>query len=376
MTNSVQRAQQIGQAIWYDNISRDLISSGELRKLIDMGVTGLTSNPTIFEKAISTGSEYDDALSDLARRDVPAMEAYEKLVTEDIRAAADLLRPIYDRTDGADGYASLEVNPALAHDTDATIAEARRLFADLDRPNVMVKVPATPEGIPAVRRLIGDGININITLIFSLTAYRQVIEAYLAGLEDLASVGGDVGRIASVASFFVSRVDTAVDSLIQERVSRGNEELESLMGQAAVANAKLAYQDFSDNFGGERFVSLQVQGAHVQRPLWASTSTKNPAYSDLLYVEPLIGSNTVNTMPPATLSAFLDHGKVIESIGEGVIECETALSSLASAGIEMEQVTAGLLDDGVKAFADSFNQLLDNIALKNSELVGRGAGGT
>ena len=308
MMNPVQQVQRLGQSIWYDNIRRGLIVSGELQRLVDIGVSGLTSNPTIFEKAIAGSTDYDDALLELAAIGEGPQEVFESLGMEDIRATADLLRPIYERTECADGYASFEVNPHLAHDTEGTIAEAKRLFAALDRPNVMVKVPATPEGIPAIRYLIGDGININVTLIFSLDAYDGVSEAYIQGLEDLAKSGGEVGKVASVASFFVSRVDTAVDALLEEGIREGREGLEELLGQAAVANAKLAYHAFQARFGDARFAALKEKGARVQRPLWASTGTKNPAYSDVLYVETLIGRDTVNTMPEATLTALLEHG--------------------------------------------------------------------
>ncbi|MCY4651679.1 MAG: transaldolase, partial [Dehalococcoidia bacterium] len=279
--NHLQKLGALGQSVWYDNMYRALIATGELDRLLSLGVTGLTSNPTIFQKAISSGEDYDDSLAEYASRGLTADQLFEALATEDIQAAADILRPVYEQTGGADGFASLEVSPRLAHDTDATVKAALRLFAALDRPNVMIKVPATPEGIPAIRELIGRGVNINVTLIFSLEMYARVREAYIAGLEDLDRAGGNVGAVASVASFFVSRVDTAVDGLIEQRGGG----LVSLMGKAAVANAKIAYQDFTETFGRERFQSLARKGARVQRPLWASTSTKNPEYSDVLYVE-------------------------------------------------------------------------------------------
>ena len=296
-------------------------------------------------------------------------DIYEDLVISDIQSVADLLRPAYDRSDGVDGYASLEVSPRLAADTDGTIAEARRFFAVLDRPNVLIKVPATPEGIPAIRQLIGQGINVNVTLIFSLEAYREVQEAYISGLEDLAEKGGDLSRIASVASFFVSRVDVAVDNALDDIVARGNSAASSLRGLAAVANAKLAYQAFEETFGRQRFAALKAKGARVQRPLWASTGTKNPAYSDVLYVDSLMGPDTVNTMPDATLEAFLDHGQVNQAITQGVTEAQDTVKSLASAGISLSSVTTQLLADGVKAFADSFDQLMVNIEEKRSRLL-------
>ena len=372
MTNPVQELQRLGQSVWYDNMRRGLFASGELQRLIDLGLTGVTSNPTIFEKAIAGSTDYDQALQSLARDAKSTMDTYEALVVEDIRTTADLLRPVYDRTGGADGYISLEVNPALAHDTEGTIAEARRLFATLDRPNAMIKVPATPAGIPAVRHLIGQGVNINVTLIFSLDAYRQVREAYISGLEELARSGGDLSKVASVASFFVSRVDSEVDALLEARVQQGHGEMKKLLGQAAIANAKLAYQSFKDTFGGERFDALRAKGAQVQRPLWASTGTKSPAYSDVLYVESLMGPDTVNTMPPATLNAFLEHGRVEAALERDLADAERISEALEAAGISMEAVTTKLLSDGVKSFADSFDKLLANVEEKKARLQERG----
>ena len=369
MSNPVQDVQRLGQSIWYDNIRRGLLDSGELKRLIEMGVTGLTSNPTIFEKAIAGSTDYDEALTELARSDKSVDQSYEALVIEDIRTTADLLRPIYDRTGGVDGYASLEVSPKLAHDTAGTTAEARRLFGALDKPNVMIKVPATSEGIPAIRQLISEGININVTLIFSLEAYRQVMEAYIAGLEEYVAAGGDPSRIASVASFFVSRVDTAVDTLLEERMRQGAPDVKALMGKAAIANAKLAYREFQQVFGEERFSSLKGQQARPQRPLWASTSTKNPAYSDLMYVEALIGPDTVDTLPPATLTALLEYGKSGLTLQKGTDQAEEHIEALEKAGISMVQVTDNLLADGVKSFADSFDKLLSNISEKIAKLT-------
>ena len=369
MTNSIQEAQRLGQAIWYDNIRRGLLTSGEMRRLIEIGVTGVTSNPTIFEKAIAGSTDYDEALLALAKASRGNVETFEALAIEDIRATADLLRPVYERTGGSDGYVSLEVGPSLAHDTDGTIEEARRLFTALDRPNVMVKVPATPEGIPAIRYLIGEGINVNVTLIFSLDAYKQVREAYIAGLEDLARRGGDVSRVASVASFFLSRVDTAVDAILEERIRQGSEGLKALRGNAAISNARMAYHSFKATFDGDRFAALRGKGARVQRPLWASTGAKNPAYSDLMYVEPLIGPDTINTMPPATLMAFLEHGHAEGTIHQGIDEAGETLVALSGAGISMEQITDRLLADGVKAFADSFDKLIANIEEKKKQLL-------
>ena len=371
MANSVQDVQRLGQSIWYDNIRRGLIESGELKSLIDLGVTGVTSNPTIFEKAIAGSTDYDQTLLGLAKDAKGAQDLFEAFAVEDIRAAADLLRPVYDRTGGGDGYASLEVSPHLAHDAQGTIAEAKRLFAALDRPNVMVKVPATPEGIIAIRALIGRGININVTLIFSLDAYRRVAEAYIGGLEDLSKSGGDVGRVASVASFFVSRVDTTVDTLLEGGILLGRENLKDLLGKAAVANAKLAYRDFKALFGDARFAALREKGARVQRPLWASTGTKNPSYSDVVYLESLVGPDTVNTVPPASLTAFLDHGRAAVSLDQGAEEAEVVVNALADAGIGMEQVTAKLLADGLEGFTNSFKKLMANIEDKKARLLAR-----
>ena len=369
MNNPLQQVNALGQSVWYDNIRRGHIKSGELQRLIDSGITGLTSNPTIFEKAIAGSTDYDDALLTLVADRKSASDIFESLATQDIRDAADLMRSIYEQVDGADGFASFEVSPHLAHDTEGTISEGRRLFALLDRPNVMIKVPATPEGVPAVRQLISEGINVNVTLIFSLEAYDQVREAYIGGLEELAASGGDVSRVASVASFFVSRVDSAVDALLDERSRAGSEDLEDLVSKAAIANAKLAYRDFQNVFGNDRFAALRARGAKVQRPLWASTSTKNPALSDVLYVESLIGRDTVNTVPEATLTAFLEHGNAAETLEQDLGDAEQTIESLRDAGVSMEQVTAKLLADGVKSFADSFDKLIENIEEKTSRLL-------
>ena len=371
MTNAVREAQRLGQSIWYDNIRRGFIKSGELQRLIELGVSGLTSNPTIFEKAIAGSTDYDEALLEIPASVDSVGEIFEQLAIEDIGAAADLLRPIYERTGGADGYASLEVNPRLAHDAEHTIGEARRLFDALGRPNVMVKVPATPEGFPAIRRLVGEGINVNVTLVFSLDSYRNAADAYINGLQDLQRSGGDVSKVASVASFFVSRVDTAVDVLLEERIRDGDPVAKALMGKAAIANARLAYQEFEDIFASERFAALREKGAMVQRPLWASTGTKNPAYSDVLYVEMLIGPDTVNTMPAATLNAFMEHGRAESTIKRDVSDARWAMDALAEAGISIEGVTDKLLTDGVAAFADSFEKLLANIDEKRARLLAR-----
>ena len=365
MTTAIHRLNELGQSIWYDNIRRGLIDSGDLAQLIAEGISGVTSNPTIFEKAINGSNDYDSQLRQLVADRKSLNEIYDALVLEDIAHGADLLRPIYDRTDGADGYISIEVPPTLAADTQKTIEEARRLFSTLSRPNIMIKVPATPEGMPAIRKLISEGINVNVTLIFSLEAYEQVMEAYLSGLEDRLAQGNSLNRIASVASFFVSRVDTLVDRLIKERGLP-----ESLSGKAAVANAKLAYELFLKNFRGSRFENLKRHGAMVQRPLWASTSTKNPAYPDLLYVDTLIGPDTVNTLPPHTVQAVLEHVKIERTVDKGLDEAHQVIRDLESHGISMADVTDQLLREGVDSFSASFVSLFRGLRRKRAELTG------
>lgn len=369
MSNPVIELQKYGQSVWYDNIRRSMLDSGELQHLIDNGVVGVTSNPTIFEKAMSAGTEYDASLSKLALAGRDLQGIYEGLVMEDIAAAADLLRPIFDRTKGRDGYVSIEVRPTLAHDTTGTVAEARRLFAALGRPNVMIKVPATPEGIPAIETLIGDGINVNVTLIFALASYEAAANAYVAGLERLAARGGDLRKVASVASFFVSRVDTAVDRQLEALIKAGRSDLQPLLGKAAIANAKLAYERFKVIFGSPRFAALRASGAYVQRPLWASTGTKNPLYSDVMYLDGLIGPDTVNTVPPATLAAFQDHGRVEATLEAGLDDAKLALKHLGIVGISMDAVTQTLLDEGVASFTDSFEKLLTNLDAKRAALI-------
>lgn len=352
----------LGQAVWLDYIRRSFIASGELQALIDQGVTGVTSNPTIFEKAIAGSTDYDDALHRLVDAGKNAEEIYEALVLEDIQKATDVLHPVYERTEGADGYVSLEASPKLAHDTEGTIAEAQYLFAALNRPNVMIKVPATPAGIPAIETLIGEGINVNVTLMFSLAQYEAVADAYIAGLEKLAESGGDVTCIASVASFFVSRVDTAVDRALEEI---GETELQ---GKIAVANAKVVYALFQDTFSGSRWERLSSLGARVQRPLWASTSTKNLLYADTLYVDGLIGPHTVNTLPPATLQAFLDHGRAAPTLDTSLQQARDQLEQLSDLGVDLDAITRRLLDDGVDAFARSFDALMASIKEKCERL--------
>ena len=364
--NPLKELEKRGQSIWLDYIRRSLMTSGELGRLIrEDGLRGVTSNPTIFEKAISGSKDYDDALRVRLGEDPHADAAvlFEMLAIEDIQKAADAFRPVYESTQGADGFVSLEVSPRLAHDTEGTLAEARRLWKALDRPNVMIKVPATPEGISAIAALIGEGINVNVTLMFSLAHYEAVAQAYLRGLEQAS----EPQRVASVASFFVSRVDTAVDRKLEEI---GTREALALRGQAAVANAKMVYRRFREIFNGDSFAALRERGARVQRPLWASTGTKNPAYSDALYVEELIGTDTVNTVPPATLDAFGDHGRVRGStVEEGQAEAEETLSRLAALGIDLDGITENLQADGVSSFAASFEQLLGALEEKRKVLL-------
>ena len=363
----LEQLANLGQSIWLDFIRRSLITSGELQFLVDDGLRGMTSNPTIFDKAISGSSDYDEALRPWAASGSPVLEIYEALAIDDIRSAAGVLRPVYDRTNRADGYVSLEVSPKLAHDTAGTIAEARRLFATLDRPNVMIKVPATSAGIPAIATLIGEGLNINITLIFSLTQYQAVTEAYIAGLEKRAAAGGDLSHVASVASFFLSRIDTAVDRQL-DALSSPPSNIQPLKGKTAIASAKTAYVLFRQIFVGKRWKRLAALGARVQRPLWASTSTKNPAYPDTLYVDNLIGPHTVNTVPPETIAAFRDHGTVALTLEAGVDEARAQIARLAEVGVDLGAVTQKLQDDGVAAFAQSFDSLLASIGQKCERL--------
>lgn len=359
----LQELAKHGQSIWYDNIRRALIDSGELQTLLDAGVMGVTSNPSIFEKAIVGSADYDDAIRAVAADGKSIEEIYEALAIEDIQRTADLLRSIYEDTNGIDGYVSLEVSPTLAHDTEGTIADARRLHAALNRPNVMIKVPATPAGIPAVEALIGDGIHINVTLIFGLDTYEAVAEAYLAGLEKLTAAGGDVSQVASVASFFISRIDSAVDTAL---AALNNE---ALQGKIAIANAKLAFARSHDIFSGDRWRRLAGRGARVQRLLWASTGTKNPTYPDTLYLDELIGRDTVNTVPPATLNAFLDHGTVAPALGQGLDNARSQLKQLAGLGIDLDAITQALQDEGVAGFAKSFDSLMAGVAAKRDQLT-------
>jgi transaldolase len=363
---------KLGQSIWLDYIERGMIQSGELQRLVDSGVRGVTSNPTIFQQAIAKSDAYQADLAQLAKSDHDDKSLFEQLAIADIQAAADVLCGVYAESGGKDGFVSMEVAPDLAHDTAATIAEARRLHAAVDRPNLMVKVPATLAGIPAIQQLIADGININVTLIFSLERYAAVKEAFISGLEQRLAGGHEIAHIASVASFFVSRVDTNIDARLEKLAAAHPEQaatLRSLQGKIAVANAKLAYRQFQHSFAGPRWETLSKAGAQLQRPLWASTSSKNPAYGDLIYVDNLIAPHTVNTMPPATLDAFTDHGHATLTIDQGLDEADAAMLALAHAGISLAEVTDELEVDGVKKFADSFTELLDTIAQRRAEVV-------
>ena len=368
MATTLQQLGEHGQSVWLDFISRDLLTSGELQRLIaEDNVTGMTSNPTIFQKAIAEGSLYDDQIRDLigAGIDDPN-DVFTELAITDIQRAADILRPVHERTGGADGFVSLEVAPSLADDTDATVAMARTLWERVDRPNLMIKIPATPAGIPAIRRTLGDGRNVNITLIFALAMHDRVIEQYQSALEARLGAGQSLD-IHSVASFFVSRVDTLVDKLLEAKLAAdpGNALLEGLLGKAAIANAVLAYELFERRFNDDRFNRLRAAGAHVQRPLWASTSAKNPNYRDVVYAEALIGPDTVDTMPPATIDAFRDHGIIAgDTVSSDYAGAHAVMAQLAEAGIDMDAVTQELLEAGVKQFADSYNALIRGIAEK------------
>ncbi len=366
--SKLHELHQLGQSVWYDNISRALLDSGEMQTLIDDGVVGVTSNPSIFETAIAKSGDYDGVIRELTQAGKSTNDIYEALALQDIGEAADLLRPIYEKTGGVDGYISLEVSPTLARDTEGTIAEARRLFAALSRPNIMIKVPATPEGIPAIETLTADGININVTLIFSLSSYEDVMNAYITGLEKRLAAGQPIDNISSVASFFVSRVDSAVDKAL---AAVGNQDLQ---GKIAIANAKIAYARFRQVFGNVRWQAMAGNGARAQRPLWASTSTKNPAYPDTLYVDTLIGPDTVNTMPPATVDAFKDHGTVAVTLTDDVESAAWQLDALAQAGVDLAAITQKLQDDGVDAFAQSFESLMASIEGKRAAILAEADG--
>jgi transaldolase / glucose-6-phosphate isomerase len=364
-TNPLKALLSYGQSMWLDYIRRDLITSGKLKTMInDDGLRGMTSNPSIFEKAIAESHLYDDMLKSLgSRADLDATSGYEQIAIRDIQDAADILRPVYQSSEFRDGYVSLEVSPLLALATQKTIDEGRRLWKAVNRENVMIKVPGTAEGLPAIRQLIGDGINVNVTLLFAQEVYEKVAEAYIAGLEDLAKGSGNLKKMAGVASFFISRIDTLADSMIEDKLKTTKDAqtqtlLKSLLGKVAIANGKLTYQRYQRIFSGPRWEALASKGAQTQRVLWASTSTKNPAYRDVMYVEELIGPDTVDTMPPATVDAFRDHGRLRNSLAEDVAGAQKVMDDLAKAGISIKEVTTKLTTDGVKLFADAFHQLL------------------
>lgn len=363
--NPLQQLLEYGQSMWLDYIRRDLFTSGKLKQMIaEDGLRGMTSNPAIFEKAIADSSLYDDMLKALAsRKDLDATGRFEQLAIRDIQDAADVLRPVYEQSNFRDGFVSLEVSPYLALKTQETMDEARRLWKAVNRDNVMIKVPGTAAGLPAIRQLISEGININITLLFAQEVYEKVAESYIAGLEELGQRGGNLRKMASVASFFISRIDTLIDSMLNDRLKNTTDAsqqalLSSLLGKVAIANGKLTYQRYQRIFSGPRWEALAAKGAKTQRVLWASTSTKNPKYRDVIYVEELIGPDTVNTMPPATIDAFRDHGKLRNSLTEDVAGAQKVMDDLARAGISIKEVTDKLTEDGVKLFADAFDKLL------------------
>jgi transaldolase len=364
MASAIARLNDFGQSPWYDNLARTLLQDGGLAQLIDDdGIKGVTSNPTIFDKAMAAGEGYDEQLKECAAKGLSIEDSYWALVVQDVGNAADLLRPVYDATSGADGFVSVEVSPELAHDTDATIAQAKELFGRLGRPNVMIKIPATLEGLPAIQANVGAGINTNVTLIFSLARHDAVIDAYLAGLENLVGDGGDPSTVSSVASFFVSRVDTETDRRLPDD--------SPLRGKAAVANAKLAYRLFQQRFSGDRWDALAAKGARLQRPLWASTSTKNPTYSTTLYIDELIGQHTVNTLAPASIDALHqgDGNMKADTVTKDVTAAEQVMTDLAAAGVDFDDVTATLEREGVESFAGSFNDALATLEKRRAEVT-------
>lgn len=368
MEEIINQVNKIGQSLWYDNIERKLVRDGSLAGMIERGeIRGITSNPSIFNKAISQSSEYDRDIQELTEQGLSREDIYERLAIQDIQDAADLFRPLYDQTNGADGYVSLEVDPYLANQSTETISEAQKLWKRVDRPNLMVKIPATLEGLPAITETIAAGINVNVTLIFSLARYQEVIDAYLTGLENRTAEGLSITKIASVASFFISRIDTKVDqrleNLLESGLAEQGVEIKKLFGKAALASGKLAFEIYMQNFveSADRFQQLAAVGGRPQRALWASTSTKNPAYPDTLYADGLVGPGTVNTLPPSTLQAFLDHGKTELSITQDLEVSREQFEKLAGLGIDMKQVTDELEMEGVKAFADAYSSLLGSI---------------
>jgi transaldolase len=376
--NTIDALLSKGQSVWQDDLNRAQLTSGELRRSIDeIGIRGLTSNPTIFAKAMSAGTAYDEQITTLLNDGRAAATVFEAIAVQDVRDACDLFRPLYDATDGGDGFVSIEVSPGAARDPSATRVEVERLWKAIDRPNLMVKIPGTAEATPVIEEMLAAGININITLLFSLAAYERVALAYVSALEQRLARGKPIDRVASVASFFVSRVDTLVDALLEEKMATTDDEttrgwLSSLKGKAAIANAKLAYARFQEIFTGPRFASLQEAGARVQRPLWASTSVKNPDYRDVLYVEELIGPHTVNTMPRSTIEAFLDHGVVSGTVDQGVDEARLVVHELAAAGIDVEAVAQQLEEEGIALFTASYEEVLRAIDAKRAALPAMG----
>jgi transaldolase len=372
MGNQLRELAAVGQSIWLDNITRSMFASGDLQKLLDVGLRGMTSNPTIFEKAIGHGNDYDAQLTTLIGSEHDAQKLFEELAIQDIRSACDAFKPVFEATNGLDGYVSLEVSPTLAHDTAGTTTAAQHLWEAVARPNVMIKIPGTPECLASIRASIAAGININVTLLFSVEQYAAAATAYIEGLEDRVNAGGAIDHIASVASVFVSRIDSNIDKQLDERIAKGETGLAELKGKAGIANLKLTYAKFEELFHGERFGKLKAKGAKVQRPLWASTSTKDPKYDDLMYVVTVVGADTVNTMPPATLDALLDHGVVkADTIHTGVAEGKAAIDALAAKGISLKAVTDQLVAEGVKSFAKSFEDMLAAITGKSDQLAGK-----
>ena len=371
-----QLFREEGQSAWQDDISRDMLNDGSIRTAIEeIGIRGLTSNPTIFEKAIAAGSAYDEEIGGLLERDLDAHAIFETVAVRDIQGATDLFRTIYESSEGGDGFVSIEVSPLAARDPAVTTADARRLWSAVDRPNLMVKIPGTVEAVPIIQQMLTEGININITLLFSVAAYERVARAYISALAARQAAGQPIDRIASVASFFVSRVDTLVDKLLDEKIAATGDAtqkgwLQSLKGKAAIANAKIAYQSFERLFSGAEWDSLAAAGADVQRPLWASTSVKNPAFPDTMYVDELIGPHTVNTMPRPTIAAFLDHGTVARTIDKDLSGAYKTMEDLAAAGIDIDAVTTQLEDEGIASFAKSYDSLLAGVAAKRSQLAG------
>jgi transaldolase len=363
MTNPLLELARFGQSYWLDDLSRSMVRSGDLQRRVEQeGLTGVTSNPTIFHAALSKGTEYTEQLKKLAGQ--PAHSIYETLIVEDVRDACDVLRPVYDRTEGRDGFVSLELSPNLARNIHGSIAEARRYWQAVSRPNLLIKVPGTMEGVSIVEELLVEGINVNVTLLFSVERYHEVAQAYVSALERRKAEHKPLSNVASVASFFVSRIDTLVDKLLQQKVDNGVTQAKHLLGKAAVANAKLAYQRYKELIASGRWRFVEAAGARPQRLLWASTSTKNPSYPDLLYVEPLIGPQTINTMPLQTVAAFADHGKPAETLEQDLDEAKRVMRELHEIGIDMQDVTRQLLDEGIQKFVDSYNAILQLIAEK------------